>query len=62
MLVCVNGKFVAMELKKDDKEKPTVLQAHNLKRINEANGIGLVVHPQNLKQTLTLVEKLLEDK
>lgn len=47
-IICsVNGHFVAMELKRDDKEKPTPLQLHTLTKIVESNAIGLVVTPEN---------------
>lgn len=46
-LMCVNGRFVALELKKSSKEKPDPLQLHNLELIQKAGGVGLVVFPEN---------------
>lgn len=46
-LMCVAGKFVALELKRSAKEKPDPLQDHNLKLIRDAGGVGLVVFPEN---------------
>jgi hypothetical protein len=38
---------VALELKKDSKEVPTKLQLKKLELIENAQGIGLVVAPEN---------------
>lgn len=46
-LGCVNGKFVALELKRSAKEKPDPLQAYNLQKILAANGLAFVVFPEN---------------
>ena len=46
-LVCLNGYFVALELKKSGKEKPDRLQDHNLTKIRAAGGVSYVVHPDN---------------
>jgi hypothetical protein len=46
-LMCLNGQFVAIELKKDEKEQPSKLQSWVLRKIIAAGGIGLVVHPKN---------------
>lgn len=51
LLACVNGKFVAIELKRSSKEKPDALQELSLNRIAEAGGIGLVVNPENWQET-----------
>jgi hypothetical protein len=48
MLGCVNGHFIAMELKVDD--VPDALQEWNLDKIAKANGVPLTVTPENWEQ------------
>lgn len=50
VIACVNGRFVAMELKRSDREKPTPLQTHTLSQIIKANGMGIVVTPENFDE------------
>lgn len=63
-LMCVGGIFVAIELKRTDKLKADPLQENNINKINEAKGIGLVVGPENWKDTLQVLKILIatEDK
>lgn len=49
ILMCVNGIFIAMELKKSAKDKPDMLQMFTLEQINKAGGIGIAVSPENWK-------------
>jgi len=61
-LLCVNGMFIAMELKaraKDVEKKPT-LQSNNLLKINKANGIGLFVYPENWVKVSAVLKTLSE--
>jgi len=51
-LLCVNGYFVALELKKDAKEDPKPLQTHKLNRIKKARGRAFVAHPDNWNEIL----------
>lgn len=51
ILMCVNGKFVAWELKVG-KGKATKLQHHTLEQIRHANGEAYVVNPQNIEAYL----------
>ena len=50
MIGCLNGKFVALELKKDAKAPIGKLQVHILNLINDAGGLGLVVYPENWEE------------
>lgn len=57
LIVCYNGNFVAMELKRSLKEasKNTgriVQQKHEGYKINKAKGLWYLVHPQNYKEVL----------
>lgn len=47
ILGCVNGKFVALELKKDKKSKVTKLQKYILLKISIARGYAKIVYPEN---------------
>ena len=47
-LVCLRGKFIAMELKVDS--PLTLLQKYNLKRIEKSGGEAMVVTPDNWKE------------
>lgn len=55
---CINGMFVAIELKKDAKSKPSPLQQWVLEAIVEAGGIACVANPENWKSTLEELTKL----
>lgn len=45
-LGCINGHFVALELKASENDDATDLQAWVLKKIINSGGIGIVVHPK----------------
>lgn len=57
MLLCVNGEFWAMELKKDLKEQPTPLQAHTLQLIQDAGGRVSAESPETWPSTLILLAR-----
>lgn len=57
MFVCVDGHFVAIELKKSQEEKPDPLQEWNICRVNSCGGTALAAYPENWK----LVYEVLED-
>lgn len=62
LVICINGKFAAWELKKSRAEakKKTgriALQKYNLKRVKDSGGHGRIVFPENLeKEKLLLLE------
>ncbi len=58
ILGCVNGFFVALELKATPNDEPTALQKLKLQRIVDANGVAFVLHPGNLEVTLELLNNL----
>ena len=47
IIICCAGCFIALELKRSETEKPTLLQEFTLKEINKSGGIGLLVNPKN---------------
>jgi Holliday junction resolvase len=55
ILACLNGRFIAIEAKAG-KNKPTDLQTLNLKRIDEAGGLALVINEENLNQLEFILE------
>lgn len=58
VLLCVCGFFIAMELKKDEKQGPSPLQEWNLQGIGRAGGMAFVVHPGNWKETYELLKEI----
>lgn len=57
-LGCVAGQFVALELKKDSKAKPTALQTLILRTIAAVGGYATVVHPENMEEILVKLRRL----
>jgi hypothetical protein len=56
--MCVNGMFVALELKKSKEEDPDLLQEHILDQINKAQGLGLKVSPENWPEVFLALKAL----
>lgn len=55
ILVCLNGSFIALELKKDAKECADSLQRHKLKAIELAGGTSVVACPETWRDTRDLL-------
>lgn len=51
-IICYKGNFIAWELKKDEKSKPSKLQDFILNKIYEAGGLARIVHPLNFEYQL----------
>lgn len=58
ILGCINGFFVALELKATSLDKPTPLQALKIQRIVSSNGVAFVVNPDNLEATLEVLKEI----
>ena len=56
IIMCLRGYFIAIELKKDDKEKPEALQEYVLKKISKAMGSSMVCCPENFEKTFEWLE------
>ena len=56
ILACLKGRFIGIEAKAGN-NKPTDLQTLNLKRIDEAGGLAMVVNETNL----SVLEVMLDD-
>lgn len=64
LLVCINGSFVAIEVK-GDKGKPSALQLHNLDKIHWSGGYAILAYPDdwdNLKELLGKIAEYDGDK
>jgi len=58
ILGCINGYFVALELKATLKSPVTELQKHKLKKIYDSGGFAAVVHPENMEEVLENLNRL----
>jgi hypothetical protein len=58
LLVCLNGYFMAIELKAP-KGKPSELQLYNLKKITKGNGIAILLYPKDFDQFKEFCERIL---
>jgi Holliday junction resolvase len=58
ILACVNGRFVAIEIK-GSSGKPTELQEYNIRKINECNGVGIILYPKDFERFEKLILDLL---
>lgn len=61
LLMCVNGVFIAVELK-GSKGEPSNLQKMNVARINQANGIGMILYPSGYDRFKKIIEGVIECK
>lgn len=55
MVLCVNGRFIALELKRDAKSKATRLQSYTLDQITQSGGLGFVVSPENWNDVFDII-------
>lgn len=57
-LLCCNGVFVAIELKKDKRSKLTPLQEYTLEAIADCGGAAFLSYPENWEATLAAISSL----
>lgn len=57
LLVCLNGRFMGIEIKAT-RGKPSELQLHNLKQIQKAGGIGLLLYPTDFPAFKVLISEI----
>jgi len=57
LLICVNGYFVAVEVK-GDKGKPSELQRYNIGKIKKAGGVAMILYPKDFEEFKQLIFKL----
>lgn len=58
LLACINGRFVAIEVK-SDMGQPSQLQLANIHHIQQAGGIGMVLYPNDWEIFKGFVQDLL---
>lgn len=58
LVVCANGKFIALELK-NEKGKATPLQLANIRDIQGAGGVALILRPQDFDKFKSYIEQLI---
>lgn len=54
LLCCVNGKFLAIEVKGDGGE-PSELQLHEIEEIKKVGGVALVSYPDDFEELKKLI-------
>lgn len=59
LLACVNGHFVAIEVKASN-GKPSELQIYNINKIKESGGIALILYPEGFEDFKKLIYELKE--
>lgn len=58
IIACVNGHFVAVEVKAE-KGKPSELQLYHIRQIHDAGGYGVILYPKDFENFKKDVENLL---
>lgn len=61
ILACVNGYFVGVEVKAQN-GKPSELQLHNVRKINEAGGFAFVLYPSKFEDFKKFIDSLTRDE
>ena len=61
ILACVNGQFVAVEVKAEN-GKPSELQLHHIEQIRKAGGVAYILYPKDFEEfktqmTLLFIER-----
>ena len=60
IVACYNGRFIGIEVKADlKKNKPTALQQKNLREIDAAGGVALVIDAYNLDHLKEVLDDLI---
>lgn len=62
ILGCVQGKFVALELKKDSKANIDELQKYKLEQISKAGGLSAIVYPENWEKVYSILTHIAKGK
>jgi len=55
LICCVNGIFFSVELKAS-KGKASELQIYNTNKINQANGIGIILYPEGFEEFKNIIK------
>ena len=60
LLVCCNGRFVAIEVKAEN-GRPSELQLHNIEEIKKAGGIAIVLYPKDFEMFKNLIWEIMNN-
>lgn len=60
ILACCNGRFLGIEVKAKNR-KPSPLQIHNLKKIDETGGYGILLYPDHFELFKNFIDCLKVD-
>lgn len=58
MIICLGGKFIAIELKSSASAHVDPLQKYNLEKIKKAGGISFVAWPANWEIIFKIIKEL----
>lgn len=61
ILACVNGHFVAIEVKAEN-GKPTELQKWNVEQIKNSGGIALILYPADWDRFVAIIDEVMKCK
>ncbi len=61
LILCVNGTFVSIELKKSMKEDADALQRWNMQRIASSGGVAILAYPENWDTVYKIVSDIAFD-
>lgn len=59
IIACINGRFLGIEVKCEN-GRASELQKRNIKLINEAKGIGIILYPKDFDEFKQRMMELLE--
>lgn len=61
IIACINGKFVAIEVKAENGHASD-LQKRNIRLINQCNGIGYIVYPRDFERIKIDLNRISEEE
>lgn len=59
LILCVNGIFIGCELKASN-GKSSVLQKLNTARLNQTNGLGIILYPEGFEEFKEIIERVIK--
>jgi len=58
ILMCLNGRFVALELKRSSTAPATELQRYNIQKLDEAGGFAKICYPENFEEIFEQLKEI----
>lgn len=62
LIICANGKFIAAEIKSNNKAIISPIQHFELKCIENSGGLSLILTPENWENTFSIMENYANTK